>query len=71
MIDQEMMELNGNSPETAPQTDAPIQINGFQQVIDMLRVADPAFRESLLRRIAVRDRKLAYALREEMSAYGL
>ncbi len=32
-----------------------IAIDGVQQVIEMLRVADPAFRESILSRLAARD----------------
>lgn len=35
-----------------------IRVDGFKQVIDMLRVADPAFRESLLKRLAARDPEL-------------
>jgi hypothetical protein len=44
-----------------------IAINGFQQILDMLRVADPEFRESLLRRLAARDRTLAQALRRDLA----
>jgi hypothetical protein len=44
----------------------PIRIDGFQQVLDMLRVADPAFRESLLRRLAARDLSLANSLRKDL-----
>lgn len=41
-----------------------VKINGLQQVIDMLRYADPAFRESLLRRLTQRDPNLASQLRK-------
>lgn len=50
---------------TEPQ---PIAINGFKQVLDMLRVADPAFRESLLKRLAQRDQNLANSLRRDLTA---
>ncbi len=43
-----------------------IAVNGFQQVLEMLRIADPAFRESLLRRLAQRDRELALNLRRDL-----
>lgn len=51
------------STETEQQ---PIPINGFQQVLDMLRIADPAFRESLLKRIAQKDQGLANSLRRDL-----
>lgn len=44
----------------------PIRVDGFQQVLAMLRVADDDFRESLLARIAQRDRDLARSLRAEL-----
>ena len=51
-----------------PQSDAPlIPIDGFQQVLDMLRIADPAFRESLLKRLANRDAELANSLRRDLT----
>jgi hypothetical protein len=43
-----------------------IPMNGFQQVLDMLRIADPQFRESLLQRLAKRDRELAKSLRRDL-----
>lgn len=43
-----------------------IQIDGFQQVLEMLKIADPAFRESLLKRLAMRDRDLARTLRDSL-----
>ena len=49
----------GFSPEGEPQ----LAVDGFQQILDMLRVADPVFRESLLRRLAARDRQLVADLR--------
>ncbi len=49
-----------------PGEQAGIPINGFQQIVDMLKVADPQFRESLLRRLAVRDLALANSLRRDL-----
>ncbi len=49
-----------------PETEQPIPINGFQQVLEMLKIADPAFRESLLRRLAQRDQQLARNLRQDL-----
>ena len=61
------------NPETAaaPGTaahpaEAPIPVDGFKQVLEMLRIADPAFRESLLRRLAQRDARLARDLRADL-----
>ncbi len=45
---------------------APVAVDGFEQVLEMLRIADPAFRESLLRRLALRDRELARNLRADL-----
>lgn len=46
--------------------DARIPVNGFAQVLEMLRVADPAFRESLLKRLAAKDSELARSLRRDL-----
>ncbi|MGE4233881.1 MAG: hypothetical protein AB7F43_11180 [Bacteriovoracia bacterium] len=43
-----------------------IRVNGRAQVLDLLRVADPEFRETLLRNIERRNPKLARELREEI-----
>lgn len=43
-----------------------VRINGFQQVLEMLRVADPTFRESLLRRMANTDPRMARMLRAQL-----
>jgi hypothetical protein len=50
-----------------PISDAPIPFDGFQHVLEMLRAADPAFRESLLRRLAARDARLARDLRADLA----
>ncbi len=43
-----------------------IRIDGKQQVFELLLAADPAFRESLLRKIATGDRLLAEQLRRRL-----
>ncbi len=43
-----------------------IAVNGFSQVLELLRVADPQFRESLLKRLASRDLTLAHSLRRDL-----
>lgn len=43
-----------------------IRIDGRGQVIDMLRAADPQYREFLLRLLEKRDPALARALRREL-----
>jgi hypothetical protein len=53
----------GFTPEGEPQ----IAVDGFRQVLEMLKVADTTFRESLLKRIAARDRRLAADLRRELA----
>lgn len=41
-----------------------MKIDGLQQVVDLLKHADPAFRESLLRRLTQRDPQLAQQLKK-------
>ncbi len=53
------------TPTEARPEDA-IPVDGYQQVLEMLRIADPAFRDSLLRRIAARDRGLAMELKRQI-----
>ncbi len=40
-----------------------LKIDGLQQVIELLKHADPSFRESLLKRLTSRDPKLAQSLK--------
>lgn len=61
------------SPEISPEVstseqsgEKPIPIDGFQQVVELLMAADPAFRDSLLLRIARRDPSLAKSLRNQI-----
>jgi hypothetical protein len=44
-----------------------VAVDGFKQILEMLRIADPGFRESLLSRIAARDRSLAQNLRRDLA----
>jgi hypothetical protein len=61
-----------NEPESAPnQKEQGIKVDGFEQVLAMLKIADPAFRESLLRRLATRDQQLAASLRRDLQEMGL
>lgn len=39
-----------------------VKVNGLEQVIDLLRHADPSFRNSLLKRLQARDPALARKL---------
>ena len=43
-----------------------IKIDGYNQVLEMLKIADPEFRESLLRRLTQRDPELGRTLRREL-----
>lgn len=61
------------APSKAPQgnsTNSPneemIRVDGRGQVLDMLRVADPEFREIILRGIEKRDARLARELRRAL-----
>ena len=51
--------------ETSPSSQG-ISIDGFDQVVQMLRIADPEFRESILRRLDARDPSLARSLRRDL-----
>jgi hypothetical protein len=48
-----------------------IRVNGFGQVLEMLKIADPDFRESLLRRLGNKDPELARQLRQDLRNLGL
>ena len=50
---------NSNGPESEG-----IKIDGLQQVIELLKYADPVFRESLLKRLSHRDPALVKSLRK-------
>lgn len=65
--DQQVNDQNP-TPEAALGSNGPLEqgvkIDGLQQVIELLKFADPAFRESLLKRLQARDPKLAMNLRK-------
>jgi hypothetical protein len=56
----------GQKDTTKESAEQLIPIDGFQQVLEMLKIADPAFRESLLKRLAQRDKDLAKSLRKNL-----
>lgn len=67
---------NPNTGAQTPPADAPkgeerIRVNGYGQVLEMLKIADPDFRDSLLRRLAAKDRELARQLAQELRNLGL
>ena len=51
------------NPQNGPMEQG-VKINGLEQVIELLKFADPAFRESLLKRMAQRDPQLAVSLKK-------
>lgn len=55
---------NGNGQQNSQEE--MIRVDGRGQVLDMLRAADPEFREILLRGIEKRDARLARELRREL-----
>ena len=59
---------NTNEQQQSSQQNGPseegMKINGLQQVVELLKYADPAFRESLLKRLMQRDPNLAQSLRK-------
>ena len=59
------------SEEATQSTEKQIPIDGFNQVLEMLKAADADFRESLLRRMSARDARLVSQLRRELAAFGL
>jgi hypothetical protein len=56
------------STETETKNDEKkIAVHGFRQVLEMLRIADSEFRESLLKRLAQRDPEMARQLRQDLA----
>ncbi len=47
-------------------TENGVRMDGYGQVLAMLQIADPEFRESLLRRLGARDPGLAAQLRANL-----
>ena len=62
-----MSQKNSHPPQSQNEA-PPIAVDGFKQILEMLKIADPEFRESLLRRLAARDRELARELRNDLSS---
>ena len=67
-------DLKRNSNAANPQAagndgakEGQIKVDGFGQVIALLEVADPSFRESLLNRIAAKDPSLARQIRATLA----
>ena len=58
---------NQAEAQNEEETKKMIRVNGFQQVVEMLAVADNSFRESLLQRISQRNASLAESLRRDLN----
>lgn len=56
----------GTQTNAKNKSEGQVAVDGFQQVLDMLKMADPSFRESLLKRLAARDGQLARDLRRDL-----
>jgi len=65
-VNAQQARVNSAVPQDNKKTgeEKQVAVNGYQQVVEMLQAADPAFRQSLLARIARRDPELARRLRE-------
>ncbi len=63
-IEREMETSASRFENPAQPLEQGTRINGMQQVVDLLRHADPAFRESLLKRLSQRDPALVQNLRK-------
>jgi hypothetical protein len=68
-----MTKDQGNTRGNPKNTPAPgdQKVDGFDQVYQMLKIADPAFRESLLQRLSARDVELGRMLREKLARAGV
>ncbi len=58
--------MNPNAPSNDENPENLVAIDGFQQIVEMLRIADKDFRESLLKRLAAKDRRLVQNLRRDL-----
>ncbi len=63
MNEKNLENQNRSTMKTSNPLEEGVKINGLEQVIELLKYADPAFRESLLKRLMNRDPKLAQNLR--------
>ncbi len=70
MYDRRAVKTTAPAANAAAEPEAPaaegIRVDGYAQIVAMLQVADADFRDSLLRRIAVRDPQLADNLRRNL-----
>jgi hypothetical protein len=57
-----------NNPTTPPAEG--IKVDGFGQVLAMLEVADPVFRDSIIKRLTARDPKLAAQIKQHLAKRG-
>ncbi len=55
-----------DKPEGQSNAEKQVKVDGFAQVLEMLKIADTDFRESLLKRLAAKDRELAASLRADL-----
>jgi hypothetical protein len=58
-------------PAAQQQQQGDQKVDGLEQVFQMLKIADPAFRESLLQRLSARDGELARTLRKRLARAGV
>ena len=58
-------EKSKNSKLNPESNDEKIHINGYRQIVEMLNVADDAFRDSLLRRLNRVDSRLTASLKRD------
>lgn len=58
-------------PEEAKGEDGAYRVHGFQQVIEMLKIADDEFRISLLRRLERAEPELARQLKIQLRRLGI
>lgn len=70
---EEVVAVRGASVQVEATADEKggMRVNGYQQVYELMVAADPAFRESLLRRLAQRDPALVRRLREQLIDSGV
>lgn len=70
-VEESMGPPQAASNVKAPNKEERIRVNGFGQVLEMLKIADHDFRISLLRRLGAKDPELARALMQELNSLGL
>jgi hypothetical protein len=58
----------GGAPGVEPGS---VRINGFSQVVEMLKAADDQFRHSLLKRLSAQNPQLGQQLRQALRDAGL